>query len=110
MRRKTKLSVGPVSSVRTDAQCRTAKWFGKAARQNVPGAQMNYGLMLARGHGVACDTIEAYKWLTLAAAQGHESAAKNRELLAVTMTTDQVTEGQQRASSWGLQTNRGLSY
>ena len=67
-----------------------AKWFGKAARQNVAGAQMNYGLMLARGHGVACDPVEAYKWLTLAAAQGHAAAGKNRELLAVTMTSDQA--------------------
>ena len=85
-----------------------AKWFAKAAQQNVPGAQMNLGLMLARGHGLPQDAIEAYKWLNLAAVQGHTTAAKNRDILAVGMTHDQITEAQQRSASWGLRTNRGL--
>jgi hypothetical protein len=36
----------------------------------------------------------AYRWANLAAAQGHEDAAKRREYLAEKMTPEQIAEAQ----------------
>jgi len=77
-----------------------AAWFAKAAQQNVPGAQMNYGLLLAKGQGIPADPVEAYKWLNVSAGQGHANAVKNRDLLAATMDRSQIAEAQLRASQF----------
>jgi TPR repeat protein len=54
----------------------------------------------ARGQGVQQDYVEAYKWLNLAAGQGHTNAIKNRDLLAAQMTPEQIADGQKRAAQF----------
>jgi TPR repeat protein len=73
------------------------KWYRKAAQQNLAKAQNNLGVCYARNEGVAKDWVEAYKWLLLAARQGHEDAKKNIAMLESKLTPDQIAEGQKRA-------------
>ena len=55
-------------------EAEAAKWFRKAAEQNVADAQYNLGVCYDSGEGVAKDEIEAYKWWLLAAGNGNDHA------------------------------------
>ncbi|MBI2947190.1 MAG: sel1 repeat family protein [Verrucomicrobia bacterium] len=72
-------------------------WFGKAADQGDPEAQLSLGLMFSRGEDLNPDYVEAYKWINLSAAQGNTNAVKHRGKLSVSMTQEQIAEGQRRA-------------
>jgi TPR repeat protein len=82
-------------------------WFRKAADQGTAQSQYNLGLMLADGQGVARNSVDAYKYFTLAAHQSAASAAgfanqatQAREMLAKRMTPSQIAEAQNLASEW----------
>jgi TPR repeat protein len=55
--------------------------------------------MYHNGHGVPKDLVEAYKWYSLAAAQGNNNALSNRDNLIRWLTPQQIAEGQQRAAT-----------
>lgn len=78
----------------------STQWFRKAAEQGDSEAQYSLGLMYLRGEDLNPDYIEAYKWINLAAAQGNTNAVKARGKLAVSMTPEQIAEGQRRASQF----------
>ena len=63
-------------------------------------AQHNLGVFYDNGLGVPQDKINAYMWLSLAAAQGREGAAAIRDLMARRMTNAQIAEAQKRAREW----------
>jgi TPR repeat protein len=66
--------------------------------QNYAAAQSNLGLCYAYGPGVAEDWVEAYKWLSLAARQGHEGAKNYMTVLeSKLLTPEQIAQGQKRA-------------
>ena len=71
-----------------------------AAEQGLAEAQSNLGVLYDNGYGVAQDFVQAYMWFTLAAAQGFESAAENRELIAGEMTPADISEAQRLAREW----------
>lgn len=75
----------------------SVQWFKKAADQGDPEAQLSLGLMYLRGEDLNPDYVEAYKWINLSAAQGHTNAIRHRVKLSVSMTSDQIAEGQRRA-------------
>ncbi len=56
------------------------------------------------GQGVPQDYIQAHMWYNLAAASGgdddREMAAKNRDLIAEKMTSEQIAEAQRLAREW----------
>lgn len=56
-----------------DQRLAFATWRNVAARGN-SDAQLRVGLLYERGEGVGQDMIEAYRWLKLAANQGHPRA------------------------------------
>ena len=75
------------------------RWFQKAAAQNYALAQNRLGVMYERGQGVAQDSVEAYKWYFLASRQNENIfAVANCEVLSRRMTSDQIAEGQKRAT------------
>jgi len=75
-----------------------AKWYRKAADQNLAKAQYNLGVCHERGDGVAEDWVEAYKWLLLAARRGHEAPKEHMTLLeSKLLTPEQIAQGQKRA-------------
>ena len=57
-------------------------------------------MMYFMGKGVPQDYVEAHKWLSLAAAQGYKDVAKFRDLIASTMTPEQIAEAQRLAREW----------
>jgi TPR repeat protein len=71
------------------------QWYREAAKQGEANAQNNLGMMYFKGEGVPQDYVEAYKWYNLAAAQGQTNAIQNRDILARSMTPDQITKAQQ---------------
>ncbi len=76
------------------------KWYLRAAEQGNPFAQNDLGLLYSHGEGVAQNDIEAYKWSSIAAAQGFEDSAKERNLLAQSMSREEIVEGQRRAAAF----------
>lgn len=78
-----------------------AIWFYKSARQGNPAAQLAFGSMFIRGVGVSPDSVDAYKWLTLARQSGiAEIVAQADTLLkqvSSRMTEDEIEKGRQAA-------------
>jgi hypothetical protein len=56
--------------------------------------------MFGVGAGMPKSNIEAYKWFSLAAAQGNAGARTNKEIVARAMTPDQIAEAEQLAAQW----------
>ena len=65
--------------------------------QNFAAAQYNLGICYERSDGVAEDSVEAYRWLLLAARQGDEHAKEGVTLLESSLRPEQIAEGQKRA-------------
>ena len=69
------------------------KWFRKAAEQGFFGAQKNLGLMYFKGEGVPKDHVTAYAWWSIAA-NGFAQVKGVKDLLAKTMTPDQIAKAE----------------
>jgi TPR repeat protein len=54
-------------------------------------------IQMCPGAGVPQDNVQAWMWFNLAAAQGNESAKKNRDIAASHMTRDQLAQAQRLA-------------
>ncbi|MBM3507602.1 MAG: sel1 repeat family protein [Alphaproteobacteria bacterium] len=73
------------------------KWFGEAARQGLADAQYNLGSLYERGgNGIPPDDVEAFVWLTRAAAQRHEGARQMLALVTARLTPQQRAAAEQR--------------
>lgn len=81
-------------------------WIGKAARLGCSEAQRAMGLRCRRASfketpQVALEsTLEAYKWFRLASVQGCKGSEAEFECLAISMTQEQVTEGNRRVATF----------
>jgi len=64
------------------------------AKQDHAAAKFNLGVCYLYGEGVAKDEVEAYKWISLAAAQGHADAKKALLTVEGQLTSSQIAEGQ----------------
>lgn len=67
-------------------------------------AQFNFSEMYYEGWGVSRNPVLAYSLENLAAAQGNESARKNRDLSLKELSSEQISEGQRLASEWQVGT------
>ena len=60
--------------------------------------------MYANGRGVPQDDVEAYKWFNLATAYAdastRETSAKQRDIVAESLTPEQRDEGQKLSREW----------
>jgi len=72
------------------------------ANQGDARAQRLLGLMYRDGQGVSPDPVRAYMWLDLAAANGQDAAAGERDSLAQRMTADQKAQAQRQVQAWRL--------
>ena len=70
------------------------KWYILSAEQGNVFAQDNLGSMYENGHGILKDYEQAYMWYTIAASSGDDVAAKNKERLGKTLTSEQIIESQ----------------
>jgi TPR repeat protein len=73
------------------------KWYMLAAKQGYTVAQSSLGEMYFRGEGVLSSFIIGHMWFNISAANGNETAAKNREIAAKNMTSEDVSKAQAMA-------------
>ena len=71
-----------------------------AAELGSPNAQEALAVRYERGQGVEQDYVEAYKWYTLAATGGRDSALQGRQRIVAPMSPEQVAEAERRAREW----------
>lgn len=77
-----------------------AKWLTAAAEQGQTDAQAQLGLVL-RDSGLGNKNwVEAYKWLNLAASSGDNAAERARDILANSMSSQQIAEAQRLSSEF----------
>lgn len=69
-----------------------ARWYQTAAQAGNALAQMNLGDLYARGRGVERDLVQAWVWLSRAAGQGRDWAARRREEIAARMRDAQLAQ------------------
>ena len=74
--------------------------YRKAAEQGYSRAQSTLAIYYAIGDVVPKDTVLAYAWLNLSAAQGEDSAKELRDLIEKELTSAQRAEGQSLATNW----------
>jgi TPR repeat protein len=75
-------------------------WFRRAAEQGDAIGQLNLGEHFLTGQGVKHDPVEAYMWLSLAAARGNAWAAAKRRELSVHLIRDQISRALARINAW----------
>ena len=77
------------------------KWYRLSAEQGHTQAQVKLAQLYAKGRAsVPHDPVQAYKWLSIAAARGDATAAKLRAENAARMTREQIAEGDSQAKAW----------
>lgn len=81
------------------------KWLRKAAEQGHVGAQLQMGVDFWQGlGGVEKDPVQAYLWLSLAAASGDgedaKTGANGRDAVAEEMTPEQIAAAKKLISTW----------
>jgi TPR repeat protein len=80
--------------------------FHRAAEQGVAFSHFFLGMIFAAGgNGVEADPVQAYKWLTLAAAlhtapRYREDALSSRKPVADGMSASQIAVAEQLALNW----------
>lgn len=80
-----------------------ATWYRRAADQGDPTAQATLGVLYSFGQGVPQNYVESYFWLDLAASvsgPNQEKYAANRQMVGQHLTTDQVSDVQDRVAAW----------
>ena len=65
-----------------------------------PVAQNNLGILYLNGTGVPQDSIEAYAWLDTAAAGQQENAIKSRELVAESLTAEDLSAARNKGREY----------
>lgn len=73
------------------------KWYRLAAEQGYAEAQNNLGGMYYAGKSVPQDFSSAHMWFNVSGANGHQSASKQRDLIASKMLAADLSEAQRRA-------------
>lgn len=90
----------------TQDDAEAVRWIRRAAALGDAGAQFNLAVRcqrasLSREQPAASEAkIEAYKWFQLAAAQGYGNSAQFCESMNLSMTLDEVAQGDRRAEAF----------
>jgi hypothetical protein len=58
------------------------------------------GMIYSAGAGVAVDMIAAHQWFNIAAARGHQDAARLRREVAEQMSDAEIGQAQRAARDW----------
>ena len=76
------------------------RWYTAAAEQGEVFAQNGLGLMYRNGYGVDQSDVDAYKWLHLAAQQGHAAAAADLAEVAARMSPEDIAKAKALSAAW----------
>ena len=74
---------------------KAAEWFRRAGEQGDAEAQSSLAFMYAEGYGVPQDSVQAYAWINIAAGQGFQPAKEAREVMAESMTREEISRAQE---------------
>jgi TPR repeat protein len=82
-----------------------AYWYGRAAEQGDNVGQIRLGAMYGDGEGVPQDNVKAYMWLSLASLSAPDAvkrqvALQARDMVAASMTPEQIAGAQRLANEW----------
>ncbi len=77
-----------------------AHWYGRAADAGHVAAQYEYGRALLKGEGIGRDHANAYVYLSLAALQGHQEAAKRAKKVARRLSPETVLAAENATDAW----------
>jgi TPR repeat protein len=83
-----------------EAQFRMGRLYDYVQQSEIVLALYSLGEFYANGQGVPQDYVQAHMWYNLAAGQNVERAAKAREDLAKSMTSEQIAEAERLAREW----------
>jgi localization factor PodJL len=78
-------------------------WFLKAGNRGVADSQFNLGILYARGIGVTQDLTEAYKWFSLAAAQGDADSGRKRDDIATRLDAQSLAAAKLAVQTFALE-------
>ena len=78
----------------------SARWFEKAAERGVVDSQYNIGYLYEHGYGVVKNTVEAYVWYGVAAAQGDTEATRRITALDETLSLVEIESAKARISGF----------
>ena len=73
------------------------RMFRLVSEQGDSSAQYNLGMMYMEGEGVPQENIYAHVWFNIAASNGSDMGAGNRNIVVERMTKDQIEEAQRLA-------------
>ena len=71
------------------------KWFRLAAEGGHVLAQCNLGVLYASGRGVPQDDVRAWAWFAISASQGDKTGRRNGEIIASSMTSQELSRARQ---------------
>ena len=77
-----------------------AKWYAEAAARGLADSQFNLGILAEHGLGRTKSLSEAYKWFSLAAAQGDPQASKRREVVRVQLAPETLEQADAEFKAW----------
>ncbi len=77
-----------------------ARWYEQAARAGLTNAQVLLGSMYIDGRGVPSDGVLAYAWLNRANLDGHANAARARDAIGATLTSQELTQAEALSESF----------
>lgn len=77
-----------------------AMWYARAAEQGDVGAQLFLADAYAYGYGVETDLVQAYMWYEIAIQYWGSLAVRARDIVAESMSAEQVAQAVQLASRW----------
>ena len=76
-------------------------WYCRIAHQGHGGASSKIGLMYRWGHEpYPEDQVQAYKWYSIAAREGHSPSASSLAWIERNMTPDEVLKAERLAAEW----------
>lgn len=81
-------------------EIRSAIYTRCCAETGDPAAQFRLGRIYCMGADFPRDHISAYKWLNLSASSGNQEAALERDRLELSMSTEQIAQGQRLSNTW----------
>lgn len=87
-------------SYRSVDELESLYWNGRAAQQGHAEAQLNQGLHYSSGRLFPPDLVQAYMWLSLAAARDQPLAQPVIRQIMAKMSRDEIAEAEQRLESW----------
>jgi len=83
-----------------DGADKALKWYTKAAKKGNAEALYRLGMIYNDGRGVKQDYYQAYIWLIVAVAVGHEKAGQARNKSEGHLNYDQILDAQDMARNW----------